>query len=464
MYSVLDIETTGNHAHRHSITEVAIINYDGEKITDQFSTLIQPEHSIPDFITHLTGITDEMVAQAPRWEEVMEMIDEFTRGRILIAHNAHFDYSFLKSAFLLSGISFQRKTLCTLRLSRQIFSGLPSYGLGKLCKHLNIETIPTHRAMADAEAALQLFQLLQQNDHKGVILSSLKKRSNEYTLPPHLLKETIQTLPDEAGVYYFLDENKKVLYVGKAKSIRSRVIQHFTANSSTRARTRLMNSIHHLRFEACGNELVAMLMESAEIKKHFPPFNVIQKISDNNFGIYCYEDGKGYLRLAIKKLRKHDQPLVSFSSFQEARDFLNEKITEFHLCPKLCNLQRSQGACFDHETGKCDGACIEEISEGEYNLRVKEALNAMKADSITCAIVGDGRCDDESTVVLMEHGKYLGYGFITGNISGTTGEKSEVSLQSLKEIIQPQRDNREVQMIIRSYLNTHKDYHIHLET
>ena len=464
MYSVLDIETTGNHAHYHSITEVAIINYDGEKITDEFSTLIQPEHSIPNFISHFTGITNEMVAQAPRWEEVMDIIDEFTRGRILIAHNAHFDYSFLKSAFLLNGKSFQRKTLCTLRLSRQIFSGLPSYGLGKLCRHLSIPSLPTHRAMADAKAALQLFQLLQQNDHHGVILSSLKKKSNEYTLPPHLPKEIILSLPDEAGVYYFLDENKKVLYVGKAKSIRSRVIQHFTANSSTRARTRLMNSIHHLRFEACGNELVAMLMESAEIKKYFPPFNVIQKISDNNFGIYCYEDGRGYLRFAIKKLSKNDQPLVSFSSLQEARDFLNEKIREFHLCPRLCNLQRSLGACFDHAAGKCDGACIGEIPGSYYNIRVNEALNAMKADSITCAIVGGGRHDDESTVVLMENGKYLGYGFIAGDISLDAREKNEVSFQSLKEIIQPQRDNQEVQMIIRSYLYTHKDYRIHLES
>src|ERR1043165_2253945 len=131
MYSVIDIETTGSHAQRHCITEVAIINFDGEKITDQFSTLIQPDVAIPNLISHLTGITDEMVEQAPRWEEVMKMIDDFTRNRILIAHNAHFDYSFLKSAFLQSGKSFQRKILCTLRLSRKIFPGLPSYSLQK---------------------------------------------------------------------------------------------------------------------------------------------------------------------------------------------------------------------------------------------------------------------------------------------------------------------------------------------
>lgn len=455
MYSVIDIETTGNHAHRHSITEVAIINFDGTKITDQFSTLVQPDVPIPGFITHLTGITNEMVEQAPRWEDVMEMIDDFTRNRILIAHNAHFDYSFLKSAFLQSGKNFQRKVLCTLRLSRKIFPGLQSYGLQKLCAHFNIKSPYFHRAFVDAFAVLELFKICSREDCNGIIQSSLKKKSGEYTLPPHLPAETIQSLPDGAGVYYFLDQLQRILYVGKAKNIRARIIQHFTANSSTRARTRLMNSIFQIRCESCGNELIAMLMESAEIKKHFPPFNVIQKISENNFGIYCYEDGRGYLRFALKRLLRTDQPLISFSSLQEARFFLNEKISEFHLCPKLCNMQRSVAACFDHATGSCDGACIGEISAEDYNARVREALSAMKQDSITCAIVGDGRNKEERSIVIMENGKYLGYGFIAKNVP-------DESFQSLKEIVQPQRDNREVQMIIRSYLKTHNDYQLQM--
>lgn len=453
MYSIIDIETTGGHAQHHCITEVAIINFDGEEITREFSTLVQPDTPIPNFITHFTGITNEMVAQAPRWDEVMDMIDEITRNRILIAHNAHFDYSFLKSAFLQSGKSFLRKTLCTLRLTRQLFPGLPSYSLDKLCRHFKINPLPEHRAAPDAWAALHLFKLLRNQDYQGIIQSSLKKKSNEYTLPPHLLQQTIQSLPANAGVYYFLDKHQQVLYVGKAKSIHTRVLQHFTSNSSTRSRTRLMNSIHDIRYECCGNELLAMLMESAEIKKHFPPFNVSQKISDTNFGIYCYEDGRGYLRFAVKKLRKNDQPLISFSALQEARTFLHEKVHEFHLCPKLCSLQSSVAACFDVEAGKCDGACTGKIPADEYNGRVNEALHGMKADSITCAIIGNGRNEDESSVVIIENGKYLGYGFAAKTVS-------DGSFQSLKEIVQPQRDNREVQMIIRSYLRTHSDYRL----
>ncbi|MFI5135386.1 MAG: exonuclease domain-containing protein [Chitinophagales bacterium] len=453
MFSVIDIETTGSHSQYHGITEVAIVNFDGEKITDQFSSLIKAETEIPNFISHLTGITNEMIADAPEWNDVMNLIDDFTRDRILIAHNAHFDYSFLKNAFLQSGKNFQRKTLCTLRLSKQIFPGLPSYSLDKICRQLNISVKPEHRALSDAMAALQLFQLLKENDHEGKIDLSLKQRASEFRLPPNLPQENIKSLPQSAGVYYFLAEGENVLYVGKAKNIRARILQHFTSNSSTRSRTRLMNSIHKIQFEVCGNELIALLRESAEIKKYFPPFNAAQKIADTNFGLYLYEDGKGYQRFTLKKLKKFDQPLLAFSSLQEARNFLIEKMREFRLCAKLSGLQRSRNGCFDHEAGLCDGACIGEISTRVYNARVKKSLKAMKSDSITCAIIGEGRNRDENSVVILENGKYLGFGYA----EKSSGKKS---FRYWKKFISPQKDNREVQMIIRSYLQTHNDYRI----
>jgi DNA polymerase-3 subunit epsilon len=453
MFSVIDIETTGSHAQHHGITEVAIINFDGERITEKFSSLVRAETEIPMFITHLTGITNDMMAEAPEWNEVMEQVDAFTRGRILIAHNAHFDYSFLKSAFLQSGKTFQRKTLCTLRLSRQIFPGLPSYSLDKICRHLEIPVKPGHRAFSDAMAALELFRFLRAHDSQNRIEAVLKRREHEFRLPPHLEKEMIPSLPAAAGVYYFLDARGKVLYVGKAKNIRSRVVQHFTSNSSTRSRTRLMNAIHQIQFEECGSELVALLKESVEIKRHFPPFNATQKIAENNVGLYSYEDGNGYLRFGWKKLRKFDQPLLAFTTVQEARSFVQEKVREFHLCAKLSGLQQSRGACFDHEAGRCDGACTGKISPRKYNSRMKKALRAMHDDSITCAIVMQGRSRAERSVVVLDHGKYAGFGYVPGN-------KGRLSFRKLKAAVSPQRDNRETQMIIRTYLHTHSDYQL----
>lgn len=453
MFSVIDIETTGSHARYHGITEVAIINFDGDQITGKFSSLIKSDSEIPSFITHLTGISKEMTDDAPAWESVMEQIDAFTRDRILVAHNAHFDYSFLKSAFLLAGKSFQRKTLCTLRLSRQIFPGLPSYSLDRICNHLELSVQPGHRAFSDALAALELFRYLRKHDGSHRIEAMMKKRGQEFRLPPHLEGEVIPSLPASPGVYYFMDHRGKVLYVGKAKSIRARVIQHFTSNSATRWRTRLMNGIHQIQFEECGSELVALLRESAEIKKHFPPFNAAQKIADQNFGLYCYEDGKGYLRLTWKKLQKFDQPLLAFTSIQEARAFVQDKVHEFHLCARLSGMQQSRGACFDYGTGKCDGACLGKVSVRKYNGRMKKALKAMKDDSLTCAIIMNGRKEEERSVIVLEHGKYAGFGFMPA------GRKLP-SFKELKEVIEPQRDNRETQMIIRSYLQTHNDFQL----
>lgn len=450
MYSILDIETTGNHAERHHITEIAILNFDGTKITDRFTTFIRPGSIIPAFITQLTGITNEMVEAAPPFSSIADELDAFTRNRILIAHNAHFDYTFLKYAFQREGINFQRKLLCTLRLSRKIIPGLKSYALDNLCRTLQIEQRPVHRAESDAVAALELFNYLLRKDQEGVIEGFLKKKTIESNFPPHLSKDTVATLPSAAGVYYFLDAQGKILYVGKAKNLKQRVQGHFSGTSSTRSSTMLMNQIHRINHRPCGNELVAMLLESAEIKKYFPPFNTAQKITDGNYGLYGYEDGKGYQRFGIRKLKPLDRPVLSFASLEAARSCLVEKLRAFQLCPRLCGLQQSNGACYDHASGMCDGACCGKVSVAVYNKRVADLLAAIKSESRSYALIGSGRSAEECSVIVMEDGRYLGFGFIDR-------QKAPQDFDAAKNSIEHYKDNREVQGIIRTYLQKHTD-------
>ncbi len=457
MYSFLDIETTGNHALRHHMTEIAILNYDGVAITDRFITLLRPALEVPYFISQLTGITREMVYDAPLFEEVAAKIDELTYGRILVAHNAHFDYTFLKQAFSAIGKAFQRRTLCTLRLSRKIIPGFPSYALNKLCRSLSISQYPAHRAESDALAALEVFCHLQHADKARMIEASIVKKDAEYNYPPNLPQEIIMSLPVAAGVYYFLDQQGKVLYIGKAKSLKHRINSHFGVNSSTRIRTRLMNSIYSIRYELCGNELVAMLMESAEIKKHFPPFNIAQKFTDFNYGVYCYEDGNGYLRFGIRKLKYQDRPLLSFPALPAARAFLSKKIKEFNLCAKLSGLQRMQGACLHHEAGVCDGACCGKVTSMHYNMRVKNALSAFKSESKSFALLGTGRKKSECSIVVMEDGKYLGFGF-------SEKARTPADFSSAKKLINHYTDNSEVQRIIYSFLNKNNAYSLLTES
>ena len=247
MYAIVDIETTGGYAANHRITEIAIYHHDGMQVTDTFHTLINPGRNIPYYITGLTGITSEMVFSAPTFESVAKDVFAKLDGKVFVAHNAHFDYSFLKKEFESVGISWQAKKLCTVRLSRKIIPGLRSYSLGSLAESLGIAISNRHRAGGDAAATVRIFDQLLQRDREGNILKALKRNSGETILPPNLPKEQFDKLPAKCGVYYFHDAHGKVIYVGKAINIKKRIAGHFTGDSREWSKSKIRNEIHHIR-------------------------------------------------------------------------------------------------------------------------------------------------------------------------------------------------------------------------
>ncbi|RYZ22308.1 MAG: 3'-5' exonuclease, partial [Chitinophagaceae bacterium] len=186
MYAIVDIETTGGYAAANGITEISIQIFDGEKIVEQFESLVNPGKVIPRYIQAFTGITNEMVADAPSFEEIAEKVFTILQGNVFVAHNVNFDYSFVKSNLDYFGYTFNAKKLCTVRLSRQIFSGFPSYSLGNLCHSLEIEIENRHRAGGDAAATVILFKKLLDNDTNGAIQASLNRNSKEAILPPNV--------------------------------------------------------------------------------------------------------------------------------------------------------------------------------------------------------------------------------------------------------------------------------------
>ncbi len=222
MYAIVDIETTGGFAGKSKITEIAIFIHDGEKIVDHYETLINPEQYIPNYITGLTGISNTTVKNAPTFKEVAATDHEKLQGNIFVAHNVHFDYSFVKAALEESGFEMGSKKLCTVRLSRGIFPGLRSYGLGNLCEYFKIEIEERHRAGGDARATSILFGMLLKENPEFVQVA-LHRSSKETTLPPHLPKEEFYALPEAPGVYYFMDGKNEVIYVGKAVNIKKRI-------------------------------------------------------------------------------------------------------------------------------------------------------------------------------------------------------------------------------------------------
>jgi DNA polymerase-3 subunit epsilon len=426
MYAIVDIETTGGYAEKHRITEVAIYHHDGMRITDSFRTLINPERHIPYYISGLTGITAEMVYEAPSFKEVAEEIHKRLEGKIFVAHNAQFDYSFLKKEFEDVGISWQSKKLCTVRLSRKIIPGLRSYSLGSLAESLGIQIIDRHRAGGDAEATARIFDQLLRRDQEQFILKTLKSNSGETILPSNLPREEFDHLPALAGVYYFHDAHGNVIYVGKAINIKKRIAGHFTGDAREWSRSRIRNEIHHISYELTGNELIALILESQEIRRLWPKYNRAQKFRVEEWGIFDYEDRNGYRRFSVNLVTRGSRPLKRFNSKGNAWNFLWEKVRVFDLCPKLSGLQLAKGLCFEYQTGKCHGACMGTECSDAYNDRVARAIGSFQLQGGSVAIIGRGRNIEEQSLVLVERGAYLGYGYFERNTSISDFESAKL--------------------------------------
>ncbi|MCX2430328.1 MULTISPECIES: exonuclease domain-containing protein [unclassified Pedobacter] len=411
LYAVVDIETTGGHASANGITEVAINIHDGNQVVESFSTLINPGIPIPDYITALTGIDAEMLADAPAFEDVALQIYQLLQDKVFVAHNVNFDYSFLKHHLDKAGFDLQCRKLCTVRLSRKLIPGKPSYSLGKLCSSLNIPIQNRHRAAGDADATSILFNLLLDHDQEGVIGEMLKKTSKEQILPPNLNKASFLRLPNQPGVYYFKDAKGKIVYVGKAKDLKKRVASHFSGNKANKQRQDFLKNIHHIDYVRCGTELMALILEANEIKRLWPENNRAMKRYEHKFDLCVFEDQNGYLRLGIDKHQPNRKAIQSFNSLLDGYNFLNLMIEKYQLCDRLCYLQKTASRCKAHENGQCFGACSSIETVSVYNKKLNTALEEIQQLQPSFVLVDEGREEDEMSCLLIEKGKFYGMGY-----------------------------------------------------
>jgi DNA polymerase-3 subunit epsilon len=412
VYAIVDIETTGSHAASNGITEIAIVLHDGVRERGRYDTLVNPGLPIPPFIQSLTGITDAMVAGAPSFFEVAPRIHAMLQGRVFVAHNVNFDYSFVRHHLLAAGLALDEKKLCTVRLSRKVFPGLPRYSLGHLCRSLGIAVNGRHRAMGDAAATAALFGRLLVADTEGHLSAMLRPGSREAYLPLHLPAEQVAALPDTPGVYYFHDRKDKVVYVGKAVDIRARVVSHFSNNSTSRRKQEFMRQVHRVSCRPLGSDLVASVVESVEIRRLWPAFNRSQKRWDFPFGIYAYEDRRGIIRLAIDRRRKHLTPLVTVPSLLEGHALLRRHARQHALCPKCCWLQTDDDACIGRADGQCRGVCTGEEPAAIYNERVLEAIHRMREELPSFALLEAGRHEGEKTLLWVDRGEFRGWAHV----------------------------------------------------
>ena len=435
MYSIIDIETTGNGLKGNRITEIAIFRFNGDTVVDEFTSLVNPMMPIPYYITGLTGITDAMVQNAPTFEQISERILEMTKDCVFVAHSVNFDYGVVREEFKRIDIPFVRKKLCTVRLSRKLVPGLKSYSLGKLCKSLNIPLHNRHRAKGDAEATVLLFKrLLALDPEKKMIKSFLNARSREATLPPLLPKHVVNNLPESPGIYFFKNNQGDIIYVGKAINLKKRVLGHFYDKSNHEIR--LCREIADIDFELSGSETLALLMESAAIKAHYPLFNRAQKKRSRQYALFSYEDRAGIVHLAFGQLKDVPTPLLLFNNQTECRAYLENLCFTHKLCPKYCQLQKHTGACNHYKLQGCEGICCGEEPIANYNKKVSLCLETLQTPEDTFILEEKGRHADEKAFIYVENGVYKGYGFVENHTQLTHKADLEAHLIQQQQTVE----------------------------
>lgn len=417
LYSIIDVETTGGKFNEEGITEIAIYKFDGNKIIDQFISLVNPEIPIQPFVQTLTGISNKMVKTAPKFYEIAKRVLEITENTVLVAHNASFDFRMLKTEFNRLGYNFNIPQICTVSLSKKLIPNQASYKLGKLVKSLGIPLSNRHRASGDAKATVELFKLLLNKDKTKEILNYLTKSKPKLN---EKIINIIENLPNECGVYYIHNSQNKIIYIGKSKNIKNRIIQHLTGKSTKSLNIQL--ETNSVTYDLCGNELISLLKEAEEIKLNKPKFNKKEKKEIKKFGLEVCEDKRSNKFLRIIHFNEEINFIETYNSLKNANNRLDYILKKFQI---------------DKNPSKKNELLIEKFLS-ETTFPFKKMI-----------IVDKGRHLDEKSVILILDSNYTGFGYFNLNYQITNFE----ILDSLISKIKPKRHYNN---IIINYLKKYK--------
>ncbi len=407
-YAILDVETTGGKYNEESIIEIAVYRFDGEKITDTFISLVNPEKEIHFFVQKLTGITPKTVRTAPKFYELAKRLVEITEDATIVAHNVNFDYRIIRTEFSRLGFDFQRPTLDTLSLSKTLIPDMISYSLGNLCTDLGIPLSDRHRAHGDARATVKLFQLLLTKDsQKDIIQSSVKQIKY-----PSLNKKILQLLEDllqETGVFYFHDENGKIIYIDKSTNIANKSRQILTGKGQKSRE--IQQKIGNISFELTGNEIIAAIKAQNEIHINTPEYKPKRELNSSVYGIFKDPEKDGLILLPLNK-KNRKNALVTFSSLEKAKDFLTKK--------------------------------IQELASNE-NDSLQKLISELSLEEECLLLTGAGRNISEKSFLLLEKGILKGYGFYSLHSQIKNKER-------IQKIMTPAKGNIEIALQIRNKL------------
>ncbi len=377
----VDVETTGMDYIHGQIIEIAAIRYENGQITQTLHSLLRPARSVHPNITMITGITNDMVTDAPVFADIACELHDLCNGAYFVAHNVQFDFGFMKQEFLRVEQRFNPELLCTVRLSRALYPRHSGHSLEKLIARHNLSVQSRHRAYDDAKALVQFWEKIHKELDQDLIASQLQKQLSSKHVPAYMSRLEIESLPDTPGVYIFYDEHNYPLYIGKSNHIRTRVNQHFQRGTVHYKEFRLSQSVKRISCYETNEELHALLLESKLVKELSPIHNMRLQQKSHLFGICSGKNDNGYTTLGVTQIEHnelllHDNVLSIHYRKGAAQSKLETIVKYSELCPKLCGLDASYSRCFARQIDKCRGACEGIESADSYNKRVESAFAA----------------------------------------------------------------------------------------
>ena len=414
-YAVVDVETTGTSATHGQIIEIGIIRIEDGNIVDTYKTLIRPSGTLPDIITSITGITDADLVDAPSFETVSGRIEELLTDAVFVAHNARFDYSFVKNEFKRLGISWNAKTLCTVRLSRKLFPEERAHNLDALIARHRLPMKNRHRAYDDAYALIDFLRAASASVTSELVLAAIREALGNHTLPSGLDPGVTAKLPHRPGVYIFYGSDDDVLYVGKSIDIKARVLSHFSSDHISGKERALCEGVAHIDYEETSGELSALLRESVLIKELAPLYNRRLRKAKKLAVVTSVVRDTGYEEAFVEyrdELEEADLGVLSavFRTKSQAKTSLKEAVRTHDLCPKLLGIEQGAGACFQYQLGKCLGACVGKDDASAYNERFRQAFAERRLRAwpfVGPVMLPEDPSAEEGTVFVLDNWRIL---------------------------------------------------------
>jgi DNA polymerase-3 subunit epsilon len=391
-FAVVDIETTGLVHQGHAITEVAVVHVNGTSVSTAFHSLFDPGRVVPAAVRYLTGIDNGLTTGAPLFADKAQEILNALEGHIFVAHQVNFDFTFLKQAFEQCGRVMNVPRLCTMRLAKRALPNLKSASLKAVCHALDVQNNSPHRALGDALATAEILIKLSSMDEGRHLEAALQRSNRASLLPAQLAPEVLDHLPELPGVYYFFDQARKPIYIGKAINIKKRVISHFTSLGGSRRRQLFQREVSEIKFRTASSEYMALLIEDDEIRRHLPRYNVAQKRLGRSYAVRLFMVRSGLCKIGVVRSTGHPDELAVFTAPAAARAWMVTQVQDHGFSPERASLKYMEQENLEQDA-TLEGQRFKNFVQAQQsNLQAPCALIEPEVEGMHSFVITQGDC------------------------------------------------------------------------